>query len=255
MPKNKKFKNDKESHQTVSAAAPQVHPSEAVRSGPKPAQQKASAFLNACEGYLGRSLYRDNPVLTGAVALCTLLAATGSLKNALLLSLVNLCVTVLLYFAFSFFYHRLHEKLRLPALVLAAGAVVTPLCGLSQYLAPEVTASVGIFLPLTAVNAALFFRARAQEQRRPVSRSLLLGLRDSLGFAAAAIVLGVLREPFGSGTLYGRALPGFFSFKFSFALLPPGAFLLLGLLFALFQGIKLHAERRRGKRGNGGETK
>jgi electron transport complex protein RnfE len=74
-------------------------------------------------------------------------------------------------------------------------------------------------------------------------RSFAAGLGDVAGFSVVLVVISALREMLGSGMLYGRLLPNFAQFRFNFIMLAPGAFLLVGLLLAIVQGIRLHAER------------
>ena len=204
-----------------------------------------------------RTAVRNNAVLIRVLAICTVLGATTALKNGLLLSIAAAAVTIPLYLIMTPLCRKLPAAWQAVATVLIAGAIVTPVCMLAGYLAPEVTASAGVFLPITAINAALMCETVRPSGRGMMGRALVAAVGDVLvaavgdvlAFSVVVIVLSALREVFGSGTLYGRPIYVLTHLRFEFLLQPPGAFLLLGLIFAALQGWKLKKRRR------GGETK
>lgn len=196
-----------------------------------------------------RTAVRNNAVLIRVLAVCTVLGATTTLKNGLLLSIAAAAVTIPLYLIMAPVCRKLPAAWQMMLTVLVAGAIVTPVCMLAGYLAPEVTASAGVFLPITAVNAALMCETVRPAGRGMMARALMAAVGDVLGFSVVVILLSALREVFGSGTLYGRPIYVLTHLRFEFLLQPPGALLLLGLVFAALQGRKLK------KRQGGGETK
>lgn len=197
---------------------------------------------------------RQNPVLMRALAICSVLAVATTLKNGLLLAVAAIAVTVPLALVMALLRCTPLER-KLPAFIwpavtlTLAGALTMPTCWLSYWAAPNVTTAVGIFLPLTALNATLLVESGAAARRRSPLAALTAACGDSLGFAAVVIAVAALREIFGKGTLYAR--PVFGQMRFGFLLTPAGAFLLLGCLLAAAQWRR----QRRAAPRKGGEGK
>ena len=187
----------------------------------------------------------SNPVLVRLLAVCTVLGATTALKNGLLLSVAALLVTVPLYLIMSLL-RKLPKLYYYPVALLIAGALETPVIMLAGFFAPEVTAACSFYLPLTALNAVLMLDLTLMRGERPFIRALGAGIGDVLGYSAVLIVVSALREIIGAGSIYGRALPSYLQSNFNFLLLPPGAFILVGLLLAIVQQIKLGKAKKNG---------
>jgi electron transport complex protein RnfE len=196
-------------------------------------------------GELKEKALISNPVLVRILAVCTVLGATTALKNGLLLSAAALMVTVPLYVIMSLL-KKLPKIYFYPTALLIAGALETPVIMLAGLFAPEVTSACGFYLPITAVNSVLMLDLALLRGDRPVLKTFAASVGDVLGYAAVLTVISALREIIGAGSVYGRALPGYLQINFDFMLLPPGAFILLGLLLALVQGIKLGKEKKNG---------
>ena len=216
---------------------------------PKPDLSKFRRALSRFGKGVRRTAVRNNAVLVRVLAICTVLGATTALKNGLLLSAAAAAVTIPLYLIMAPVCRKLPAAWQMMVTILTAGAIVTPVCMLAGFAAPEVTASAGIFLPITAVNAALMCETVRPSGRGMMARALTAAVGDVLGFSAVVILLSALREVFGSGTLYGRPISVLPHFRFEFLMQPPGALLLLGLIFAALQGWKQK------KRQRGGEAK
>jgi Na+-translocating ferredoxin:NAD+ oxidoreductase subunit E len=177
-----------------------------------------------------------NPVYVKAIALVPILGAAVSLKNGVMLSGVMILTVVVLNLIMYPLYRLIPRGYRTAGSLLAAGIVITPIIMLANYLAPTVAPLCGIYLPLLAVCALPMIEKSHYGQKYGIFKTALDALLNGLGFAFAAIVFSVIREIVGNGTLYDRPLP-YGTLKFSFAMLPAGAFLLLGLLLALFRKI------------------
>ena len=195
---------------------------------------------------------RQNPVLVRALAICTVLAAATALKNGLLLSVAAIAVMVPLTAAMALLHRtplqRIFPPFLWPAVTLAvAGALTTPVCWLSYRAAPNVTAAVGIFLPLTALNATLMTETIRPVRRGRMLSALTASVGDAAGFSVSVILIAALREIIGKGTLYAR--PIFGHGQFGFLLTPAGAFLLLGCLMAVFQWARRRWVRQKGREG------
>jgi electron transport complex protein RnfE len=194
---------------------------------------------------------RDNSVLIRLLAVCTVLAAATTLKNGLMLSAAAAAVTIPLYLIMALLFKKVPPFIYIAIALTVAGALVTPVCMFANTYFAKISASCGYFLPITAINAALMLDINIARGRRTLLRSLAAGIGDVLGYSVVLIVISALREVIGAGTLFDRAIPGYAGFSFSFALLPPGAFLLVGFALAAVQGVRLHNESRK----NSGEAK
>lgn len=203
-------------------------------------------------------LWNNNAALVQLLGLCPLLAVTGTVVNALGLGLATLVVLVGSNTAVSLIRNYVPDTVRLPAFVMIIASFVTCAELLMQAFTYELYQVLGIFIPLIVTNCAILGRADAFARKNPVLPSMLDGLMMGLGFLAVLLVLGALREIIGQGTLltnmeliFGPAaasweLTLFPDYPdFLFAVLPPGAFVGLGLLIALKNRIDSGIEARR----------
>ena len=203
-------------------------------------------------------LWRNNPALVQLLGLCPLLAVTGSVVNALGLGLATMLVLVGSNVAVSLIRNAVSDAIKLPAFVMIIASFTTGTELLMQAFTYELYQILGIFIPLIVTNCAILGRADAFASKNPILPSAVDGFMMGLGFLLALIVIGTIREVIGSGTLFanmqlllgegarsweisvfGDGYPGFLV-----AVLPPGAFLVAGLLIALKNSIDAHIEKR-----------
>ncbi|SDN08048.1 electron transport complex subunit E [Vreelandella arcis] len=190
-------------------------------------------------------LWSNNPALVQLLGLCPLLAVSASVVNALGLAIATLVVMVGASTTVSLIRHQVPSAVRLPAFVMIIAAFVTCAELLMAAYAYPLYQVLGIFIPLIVTNCAILGRAEAFASRQPVLPAAVDGLMMGLGFGAVLIVLGVLRELLGQGTLFremslllgpiadGWQLTLIDDYQFLFFILPPGAFFVAGLLIAL----------------------
>jgi len=203
-------------------------------------------------------LWHNNPGLVQLLGLCPLLAVTGSVVNAMGLGLASTLVLTGSNLTVSLFRHFVPDAVRLPIFVMIIAAFVTSIELLMQAFTYELYQILGIFIPLIVTNCVIMGRADAFACKNPVSASVLDGLMMGLGFTAVLLVLGAMREVLGLGTLFSDMQllfgPAAESWKivlfddysgFLFAILPPGAFVGMGLLIALKNIIDARLEERR----------
>ena len=208
-------------------------------------------------------LWKNNPGLVQLLGLCPLLGTSNSTVNALGLGLATALVLACSNAAVSSIRSVTQTAVRLPAFVMIIAALTTCIELLMQAFTYELYQILGIFIPLITTNCVILGRAEAFAARNGVLRSAFDGLMTGAGFALVLLVLGTLRELFGHGTLladmnllFGPAaaswklqVPGYQGFLL--AVLPPGAFLLLGLLIALKNRIdESLAERAKAQAGS-----
>jgi len=190
-------------------------------------------------------LWGNNPALVQLLGLCPLLAVTGSVVNALGLGLATTLVLIGSNLSVSAIRNHVPDTVRLPAFVMIIAAFVTCVELLSQALTYELYLSLGIFIPLIVTNCAILGRAEAFARKNPILPAVMDGLMMGAGFTLILLLLGAMREVIGLGTLFAdmELLLGPIAADwkivliedyrgFLFAILPPGAFVGMGLLIA-----------------------
>ncbi|MCW8886366.1 MAG: electron transport complex subunit E [Motiliproteus sp.] len=191
-------------------------------------------------------LWNNNPALVQLLGLCPLLAVTGSVVNALGLSIATIVVLVGSNLCVSMIRNYVPSTVRLPAFVMIIASLVTCVELLMQAMTYELYQILGIFIPLIVTNCAILGRADAFASKNPIAPAVLDGLMMGLGFSAVLVLLGAILEVLGLGTLFSDMQllfgPAAESWKitligdyqgFLFAILPPGAFVGMGLIIAV----------------------
>jgi electron transport complex protein RnfE len=190
-------------------------------------------------------LWHQNTGLVVLLGLCPLLAVSNTVVNALGLGLATLLTLCLSNLTVSLCRGILRPEIRIPAFVLIIASVVTVIQLLMQAWFHDLYRVLGIFIPLIVTNCAIIGRAEAFAARNRALPSLVDGFATGLGFCLALLALGAIREVIGRGTLMSQAGLMFGDFGdslqltlipdhpgFLLSLLPPGAFISLGLLIA-----------------------
>lgn len=191
-------------------------------------------------------LWHNNPALVQLLGLCPLLAVTGSVVNALGLGLATMMVLVGSNFSVSLIRNHVPGAVRLPAFVMIIASFTTVAELVMQAFTYELYEVLGIFIPLIVTNCAILGRADAFACKNPIIPSVVDGFTMALGFTIVLIILGAMREILGQGVIFSDMQllfgPAAASWKielvkdypdFLFAILPPGAFMAMGLLIAL----------------------
>ena len=193
-------------------------------------------------------LWDNNPGLVQLLGLCPLLAVSNTTVNGLGLGLATMAVLVITSASVSLLRSALRPEIRIPAFVLVIATTVTAVDLVLQAWLHDLSRVLGIFVPLIVTNCTILARAEAFASRQPLTAAVNDGLAQGAGFAAVLVVLGAGRELVGHGTLLadmdlllGDRFAGFviqvlpFDSGLLIALLPPGAFIGLGLMVALRQ--------------------
>ncbi len=203
-------------------------------------------------------LWKNNPALVQLLGLCPLLAVSGSVVNALGLGAATLLVLVGSNVSVSLIRSSVSDAVRLPAFVMIIAAFTTCAELLMQAFTYELYQILGIFIPLIVTNCAILGRADAFASKNAVIPSAIDGFMMGLGFGLVLLTVGAVRELIGQGTLFanmhllvgevgrnwqwnvlGASYPGFLV-----AVLPPGAFIVVGFLIALKNIIDGRIEKR-----------
>ncbi|MBF0256288.1 MAG: electron transport complex subunit E [Gammaproteobacteria bacterium] len=202
-------------------------------------------------------LWSNNQALVALLGLCPLLAVTNSAVNGLGLGLATTLVLLLSNSTVSLIRNLVRPEVRLPVFVLVIASFVTAVeLSMSAWF-HELHKVLGIFIPLIVTNCTIIGRAEAFASKHSLTKSVVDALAIGIGFTLVLLVLGGMRELVGQGTLFaqahlmfGEAARGMsLSLGEDFrgmliAILPPGAFLGLGLLIALKNLIDTRARER-----------
>ncbi len=193
-----------------------------------------------------QGLWKNNPALVQLLGLCPLLGVSSSVVNATGLGLATLFVLVFSNLLVSLFRSHVPDTIRLPVFVMIIAALTTCVELVMQAYTYELYKILGIFIPLIVTNCIILGRADAFASRNAPVPAILDGFMMGLGFTAVLVLLGALREFIGQGTLMANMdfllgpwaadlklliIPDYKMFLF--AILPPGAFVFMGLLIAV----------------------
>lgn len=190
-------------------------------------------------------LWADNPALVKLLGLCPLLAVSNNVVNGLGLGIATLVTLVVANALTSITRPVLMTSIRIPIYVLIIATTVTIIELLMKAWLPGLHASLGIFLPLIVTNCLIIGRSEAFASRNSLRSSIIDAFAMGIGFLWVLLLLGGLREVIGQGTLLDQANLLFGDWADTWtvhlfnsdsgmllALLPPGAFITLGLLLA-----------------------
>jgi electron transport complex protein RnfE len=191
-------------------------------------------------------LWNNNQALVALLGLCPLLAVTNNVTNAISLGLATTFVLVASNLSVSLFRNHIRKEVRIPIFVLLIASFVTVVDLIMQSFFYDMYLILGIFVPLIVTNCAILARAEAFASKNTWDKSVIDGLMMGVGFSIVLVLLGAMREILGSGTLFDQADLIFGDLGSSLkvtlfdqyqgtliALLPPGAFIGLGLIVAL----------------------
>lgn len=203
-------------------------------------------------------LWTNNPALVQILGLCPLLAVSGSVVNALGLGLATLLVLAGSNLVVSLIRRQVSDAVRIPVFVMIIATFTTCTELLMKAYTFELYQILGIFIPLIVTNCAILGRAEAFASKNGVLPSLVDGITMGLGFGLVLVVIGAIREILGTGMLFAnmQLLFGPIASDWTLhlfgngnalllAVLPPGAFIVVGFLIALKNAIDSKLEQRR----------
>lgn len=214
--------------------------------------------MSEAKSLLTQGLWKNNSALVQLLGLCPLLAVSSTATNALGLGLATTLVLICTNMAVSILRRWVPNEIRIPIYVMIIASVVSAVQMLINAYAFGLYQSLGIFIPLIVTNCIIIGRAEAYAAKNPVALSALDGFAMGMGATGALFVLGALREVLGNGTLFDGAdmLLGNWAkalrieiihldTPFLLAMLPPGAFIGLGLMLAGKYAIDQRLKTRR----------
>ena len=189
-------------------------------------------------------LFTNNPVLVQLVGMYPTMAVSTSLQNGVGMGLAATAVLICSNMVISLLRKIIPQKVRIACYVVIIAAFVTIVDLVLQAFLPDLSNSLGVFIPLIVVNCIILARAEAFASKNGVFASAIDGLTMGLGFTLALCILSTIREILGSGTILGVPLFGDGYTPVLLFILPAGGFLTLGVVIAVFQTIMKKVQRR-----------
>lgn len=187
---------------------------------------------------LMNGLIKENPTFVLLLGMCPTLATTTSAINGLSMGLATMAVLVCTNFVISGIKKITPDMVRIPVFIVVIAAFVTILQMLMSAYAPDsINQALGIYIPLIVVNCIILGRAESFAAKNSPIASLFDGLGCGLGFTLGLTILGSVREILGAGSVFGITLLPETTNILMF-ILPPGAFLTLGYIIAIFNKVK-----------------
>lgn len=187
-------------------------------------------------------LISQNPVLVQLLGMCSTLAITTSLFNGVGMGVAVLVILTCSNIVIALLKSIIPSKIRIACYIVVIAGFVTMVDLLLQAYLPDLSESLGVFLPLIVVNCIILGRAESFASKNSVAASAIDGIAQGLGYTLVLIVICVVREFLGNGSFGGGILNGgngiqIFPSDYGALLmvLPVGGFLVLGFIIALTQ--------------------
>ena len=179
-----------------------------------------------------KGIVKENPVLRLVLGTCPTLAVSTSVESALGMGVAASIVLICSNIAISALKKVIPSKVRIPAYIVIIASFVTIVQMVVKAFAPQIDAQLGVYLPLIVVDCIILGRAEAFACKNSVLASAVDGMGMGVGFTAALLLMGAIRELLGTGTIAGlQIIPASVSPMLIF-ILPPGGFFVFGMLIA-----------------------
>ncbi len=188
-----------------------------------------------------KGLWKENPVFVQVLGMCPMLAVTNSAVNALAMGIATTFVLIGSSFLVSLMRHQIPKQVRISTYIIIIATFVTLVDLVLKALMPGVHKALGAFIALIVVNCLILGRQEAFASRNSVRLAVADATGMSVGFTFALFCLGATREVLGAGTLFEVPLFGSNFEPWVIMILPPGGFLMLGVIMLVFAKL---AERR-----------
>ena len=186
---------------------------------------------------LVNGLIKENPTFVLMLGMCPTLATTTSAINGLSMGLATMVVLICSNVVISCIKNLTPDKVRIPVFIVVIASFVTIIQLVIKAFLPDVDKELGLLIPLIVVNCIILGRAEAFASKNNPVASFFDGIGIGLGFTFALTLLGMMRELFGAGSLFGiHLLPE--TLNILIFVLPPGAFISLGYLIAIVNKLR-----------------
>ena len=195
---------------------------------------------------LTKGIIKENPLFVQLLGVCPSLATTGSLTNALGMGAAFTMVLIGSNLIISAIKSFIPEQVRIPSYIVVIASLVTVIEMLMEAFVPDIYAALGIFIPLIVVNCIILGRAEAFASKNNLWDSLQDALGMGIGFSLALAIIATFRELLGTGKLLGIPVFGPDYQPILILILPAGAFITMGFVFAAVNYLRQRNEVRHG---------
>ncbi|MEJ6950433.1 electron transport complex subunit RsxE [Natronospora cellulosivora (SeqCode)] len=182
-------------------------------------------------------LWQENPVFRLVIGMCPTLAVTNTAVNGLAMGLATSFVLISSEIVISLIKKLIPNNVRIPSYILIIATFVTFVDYFLKAFVPGVAASLSLFVPLIVVNCLILGRQEAFASKNPVHRSIADALGMGIGFTWALVILSIVRELLGMGSIFGLQILGSWYPQMIIMVLPAGAFISLGVLIGIMNYI------------------
>lgn len=200
-----------------------------------------------------KGIFRENPIFIIILGLCPTLAVSTQVVNALGMGAGVIFVLLGSNIFVSLLKDFIPERVRIPAYIVIIASFVTIVDLVMQAWAPDLSKSLGVFVQLIVVNCIILGRAEAFASRNSLGKSVMDALGMGVGFTMGLLLISLIREVFGAGTITLFAveslgfdgvirIPGLSSYPARVISLAAGALLVMGYLKALFNWLEMRRE-------------
>ncbi len=180
-----------------------------------------------------KGIVKENPVLRLVLGTCATLAVSTAAGNAIGMGLATTFVLVCSNAVISLLRNVIPDRVRIPAYITIIAGFVTIVQMFIKAFSPQLDSALGIFLPLIVVNCIILGRAEMFANKNRILPSILDGLGMGIGFTATLLLMGIIRELLGAGTIFDIPVLSGFMDPIIIFILPPGGFFVFGMLIAL----------------------
>ncbi|WP_456377561.1 electron transport complex subunit RsxE [Lutibacter sp.] len=186
-----------------------------------------------------KGIVKENPVFVMLLGMCPALGVTSSAFNGLGMGVATLFVLLMSNIVVSLIKSQIPSKVRIPAFIIIIASFVTIVEMILEAFIPFLYEQLGIFIPLIVVNCLILGRSEAFASKNNLWSSIVDALGMGIGFTIALTVLGAVREILGSGSIFELKFVSENANTFILFILPPGAFIALAYITALFNKISI----------------
>ncbi len=178
-------------------------------------------------------LWKENPIFRMVIGICSALAVTTAAKNGIAMGLALTFVLTCSSILISLLRNIIPSKVRIPCYIIVVATFTTVVDLFMKAYVPALYEVMGIFIPLIVVNCIVLARAEAFASKVGILRAAADALGMGLGYTWAITLISIVREVLGSGTFFGINILGEDVVRWVIMILPPGAFIVMGILVGL----------------------
>lgn len=188
-------------------------------------------------------ILKENPLLVIMIGLCSSLAVTTNVANGIGMGLAMTFVLLMSEIIISLFRKLIPDSIRIPIFIIIIAAFTTIVDLSMKAFTPELSKSMGVFIPLIVVNCIIMGRVESFSYKKPVVDSIFDALGMGLGYTWVLVAISIIRELLGAGSFFGQVIiPE--GYRIGFFALAPGGFFVFGLLISATMGVNKLIEKK-----------